>query len=132
MMPPFEMSAGDGDPPKEGDTIKAGAPKNPEIETAEEEEVVDALRTVYDPEIPVNIYDLGLIYDLKVADNGDVAIRMTLTAPACPVAGSMPKEVAEAVARVDGVGEVEVTMTWDPPWTQANMSEVAKVALDMF
>lgn len=132
MMPPYEMSAGDEDPPKEGDTIKAGAPKNPEIEVADEEEVVEALRTVYDPEIPVNIYDLGLIYDLKVAENGDVAIRMTLTAPACPVAGSMPKEVADTVARVDGVGEVEVTMTWDPPWTQANMSEVAKVALDMF
>ncbi len=132
MMPPYEMSADEGDPPKEGDTIKSGAPKNPEIETADEDEVVEALRTVYDPEIPVNIYDLGLIYDLKVADNGDVAIRMTLTAPACPVAGSMPKEVADAVARVDGVGEVEVTMTWDPPWTQANMSEVAKVALDMF
>jgi FeS assembly SUF system protein len=94
--------------------------------------LVTALKTVYDPEIPVNIYDLGLIYDMKIAESGDVAIKMTLTAPACPVAGSMPKEVADRVSLVEGVGEVEVTMTWDPPWTQANMSEVAKVALDMF
>jgi FeS assembly SUF system protein len=134
MMPPYEMSAGDGEPPKEGDSVKAGSPRSPDSEApiAGEEALVDALRTVYDPEIPVNIYDLGLIYDIKIAENGDVAIKMTLTAPACPVAGSMPGEVAETVARVDGVGEVEVTMTWDPPWTQANMSEVAKVALDMF
>ncbi len=73
-----------------------------------------------------------LIYDLTIAESGNVDIKMTLTAPACPVAGSMPREVAEAVARVDGVGEVEVAITWDPPWTPANMSEVAKVALDMF
>ena len=71
-------------------------------------------------------------YDMKIAESGNVAIKMTLTAPACPVAGSMPKEVADRVSLVEGVGEVEVTMTWDPPWTQANMSEVAKVALDMF
>jgi len=132
MMPPYDMSASDGEPPKEGDSVKAGSPRSPEVPVANEESVVEALRSVYDPEIPVNIYDLGLIYDMKIAENGDVAIKMTLTAPACPVAGSMPGEVAETVARVDGVGEVEVTMTWDPPWTQANMSEVAKVALDMF
>ncbi len=71
-------------------------------------------------------------YDLKIAETGNVDIKMTLTAPACPVAGSMPREVAEAVARVEGVGEVDVAITWDPPWTPANMSEVAKVALDMF
>ncbi len=132
MMPPYDMSASDGEPPKEGDSVKAGSPRSPEVPVPNEESVVEALRSVYDPEIPVNIYDLGLIYDMKIAENGDVAIKMTLTAPACPVAGSMPGEVAETVARVDGVGEVEVTMTWDPPWTQANMSEVAKVALDMF
>lgn len=132
MMPPYEMSASDGDPPKEGDSVRAGAPRDPQVPVADEEAVVEALRSVYDPEIPVNIYDLGLIYDLKIQDNGNVDIKMTLTAPACPVAGSMPREVAEAVSRVGGVGEVEVTMTWDPPWTQANMSEVAKVALDMF
>ena len=132
MMPPYEMSAGDGEPPKEGDSVRAGTPRDLSVPVAGDEDVVNALRTVFDPEIPVNIYDLGLIYDMKIAENGDVAIQMTLTAPACPVAGSMPREVAEAVARVDGVGEVEVAITWDPPWTPANMSEVAKVALDMF
>ncbi len=132
MMPPYEMSAGDGEPPKEGDSVHAGAPRDPAVPVADEDAVVEALRTVFDPEIPVNIYDLGLIYDIKIAESGDVNIQMTLTAPACPVAGSMPKDVADTVARVSGVGEVEVTITWDPPWTQANMSEVAKVALDMF
>jgi FeS assembly SUF system protein len=132
MMPPYEMSAGDGEPPKEGDSVKAGGPRDPAVSVADEDAVVEALRSVYDPEIPVNIYDLGLIYDMKIAESGDVNIQMTLTAPACPVAGTLPQEVAEAVARVSGVGEVEVAITWDPPWTQANMSEVAKVALDMF
>ncbi len=132
MMPPYDMPAGDGEPPKEGEIIRSGTPKDPTVPNATEEEVVNAMRGVYDPEIPVNIYDLGLIYDLKIADNGNVNITMTLTAPACPVAGSLPKEVADVVANVEGVGEVDVVITWDPPWTQANMSEVAKVALDMF
>ena len=132
MMPPYDMPAGDGEPPKEGTTVTAGAPKDPSIPSATEESVIEAMRSVYDPEIPVNIYDLGLIYDMTIQTNGNVDITMTLTAPACPVAGSLPREVAEAVARVDGVGEAAVTLTWDPPWTQANMSEVAKVALDMF
>src|ERR1700761_2437501 len=127
MMPPYEMPAGDGEPPKEGEQIRSGSLKDPPIPTADEEAVVNAMRGVYDPEIPVNIYDLGLIYDLKIADNGNVAITMTLTAPACPVAGSLPKEVADVVANVEGVGEVGVTITWDPPWTQANMSEAARV-----
>ena len=132
MMPPYDMPAGDGEPPKEGTTVTAGVPKDPNVPSATEDSVIEAMRSVYDPEIPVNIYDLGLIYDMKTQANGNVDITMTLTAPGCPVAGSLPKEVAEAVARVDGVGEVAVTLTWDPPWTQANMSEVAKVALDMF
>lgn len=131
-MPPYEMSAGDDEPPKEGDSVKAGVPKDPAVPVAGDEAVVEALRSIFDPEIPVNIYDLGLIYDMKITDVGNVDIKMTLTAPACPVAGSLPREVAEAVARVDGVGEVDVVITWDPPWTPANMSEVAKVALDMF
>ena len=132
MMPPYELAAGDGDPPKEGDSVRAGTPRDPAIPVADEDAVVEALRSIFDPEIPVNIYDLGLIYDIKIAETGNVDIKMTLTAPACPVAGSMPREVAEAVARVSGVGEVDVAITWDPPWTPANMSEVAKVALDMF
>jgi FeS assembly SUF system protein len=128
----YDPYATSGEPPEEGTTVHAGAPKDPALAVANEEAVVEALRSVYDPEIPVNIYDLGLIYDLKIEENGDAVVTMTLTAPACPVAGSMPKEVAERVSAVEGIGEVEVVLTWDPPWTPANMSEVAKVALDMF
>ena len=123
---------GMGEPPAEGTTVRAGAPKNPALPVATKDAVVEALKTIYDPEIPVNIYDLGLIYDLKIEDNGDALVTMTLTAPACPVAGSMPRDVAERVSAVEGIGEVDVVLTWDPPWTPANMSEVAKVALDMF
>jgi len=133
MMPPYSLPADDGDPPKEGDVIRSGSPLDRSKHTVDgEETVIEALKSIYDPEIPVNIYDLGLIYDLKIQDTGNVDVLMTLTAPACPVAGSLPKEVADAVANVEGVGEVGVTITWDPPWTQANMSEVARVALDMF
>jgi FeS assembly SUF system protein len=132
MMPPYNMPASEGDPPAEGEKIISGSPLEPGIKVASEDSVVEALRTVFDPEIPVNIYDLGLIYDLKVLETGNVDVLMTLTAPACPVAGTLPKEVADKVAAVQGVGEVGVTITWDPPWTQANMSEVARVALDMF
>lgn len=131
-FPAYDPYFGDGEPPKEGTTVHAGSPKDPALPVANEDAVVEALRAVYDPEIPVNIYDLGLIYDLKIDEKGDTTVTMTLTAPACPVAGSMPKEVAERVSAVEGVGEVEVVLTWDPPWTPANMSEVAKVALDMF
>jgi FeS assembly SUF system protein len=111
---------------------RAGAPLEAGEETATEEAIVAAIRTVHDPEIPVNIYDLGLIYRLDRAENGDVAIDMTLTAPACPVAGEMPGKVAEAVAAVPGVGEVEVHLVWEPPWTKDRMSEDAKLALDIY
>ncbi len=91
--------------------------------------LVEAVRTVYDPEIPVNVYDLGLVYDLALAENGDVGIEMTLTAPGCPVAGVLPGWVADAVAAVDGVGEVAVTLVWNPPWSPDRMSDDAKLAL---
>lgn len=132
MMPPYSLPAADGETPEEGDTVRSGAVRDPAVPVSSEDEVVEALRTVFDPEIPVNIYDLGLIYDLKVAESGDVDIMMTLTAPACPVAGILPQEVADAAANLAGVGKVAVTITWDPAWTPENMSEVAKVALDMF
>jgi FeS assembly SUF system protein len=93
--------------------------------------VIDALHTVYDPEIPVDIYELGLIYDINIAPAGDVAIKMTLTAPGCPVAGSMPDMVKDAVAAVDSVGNVEVELVWDPPWDRSRMSETAQLALGM-
>ena len=96
------------------------------------DQVIDALRTVYDPEIPVNIYELGLIYDIAIDENGAVAIEMTLTAPGCPVAGSMPGTVQEAVAAVPGVSKVDVELVWDPPWDQSRMSEAAQLELGMF
>ena len=116
----------------EGLTARAGSPLQPGMPVAERLAVENAIREVHDPEIPVNIYDLGLIYDLDIHKDGSVAIQMTLTAPACPVAGEMPQQVAEAVAGAEGVGEVQVTLTWDPPWTPEKMSEDAKLALGMF
>ena len=98
---------------------------------AEEADVVEALRTVYDPEIPVNIYDLGLIYDLTRAADGDIHVVMTLTTPGCPVAGILPQQVADAAAAVDGVGAVVVELTWEPSWSPERMSEDARLALDM-
>ena len=96
------------------------------------EQVIDALRTVYDPEIPVNIFELGLIYDIAINESGEVAIEMTLTAPGCPVAGSMPGTVQEAVGAVPGVSKVDVELVWDPPWDQSRMSEAAQLELGMF
>jgi len=94
--------------------------------------LVTALKTVFDPEIPVDIYELGLIYKVDVADNKDVAVDMTLTAPNCPVAGEMPMNVKAALELVNGIGEVTVNMTFDPPWTPDRMSEEAKLELNMF
>jgi FeS assembly SUF system protein len=96
------------------------------------EPIIAALREVHDPEIPVNIYDLGLIYKIEISKQGDVAIDMTLTAPACPVAGMMPLMVKDAVVAVDGVGEVQVELVWDPPWSQSNMSDEARLQLGMY
>jgi FeS assembly SUF system protein len=91
--------------------------------------IIAALKRVYDPEMPVNIYDLGLIYGLDVDDDGKVAVRMTLTAPNCPVAGSLPASVEQAVRAVPGVREVKLELTFDPPWSKDRMSEAAKLAL---
>jgi len=113
-------------------SASAGAPLAEGTAAATEEEVIAALRTVHDPEIPVNIYDLGLIYEFQIGQDGAIAIEMSLTAPGCPVAGEMPGQVAEAVAAVEGAGEVEVKLVWDPAWTPDRMSEDAKLALGMF
>ncbi|HWE06867.1 MAG TPA: SUF system Fe-S cluster assembly protein [Rhizomicrobium sp.] len=94
--------------------------------------LVTALKTVYDPEIPVDIYELGLIYKVDVADNKDVAVEMTLTAPGCPVAGEMPGMVKDALVGVEGIGDVTVNMTFDPPWTPEKMSDEAKLELNMY
>ena len=109
----------------EGSDTAAGRPT--------EAAVVEALKTVYDPEIPVDIYELGLIYDIGIEPEGKVAIKMTLTAPGCPVAGSMPQMVEDAIrAQVPGVNEVEVELVWDPPWDFTRMSEAARLELNMF
>ncbi len=93
------------------------------------DDVVDMLRSIFDPEIPVNIYELGLIYDVQVSSEGDVKILMTLTSPNCPVAESMPEEVKQKVGTIEGVKEVEVEITFDPPWTKDMMSEEAMLEL---
>ncbi len=115
----------------DGELVRAGAPLAAGASVASWDAVADALRTVYDPEIPVNIFELGLIYKLEIAEDGKVAIEMTLTAPACPVAGTLPGQVAETVAQVPGVGEVAVKLVWEPPWTPQKMSEDARMVLDI-
>jgi FeS assembly SUF system protein len=94
--------------------------------------ILDAIRTVFDPEIPVNILELGLIYDVLVDASGVAGIRMTLTAPGCPAAQSLPVEVARKVKAVDGVSDAKVDVVWDPPWTKDRMSEAAKLQLGMW
>jgi FeS assembly SUF system protein len=95
-------------------------------------DIIAALKTVYDPEIPSDIYELGLIYSIDIDAERNVAIAMTLTAPGCPVAGEMPKWVENAVNAVPGVSNTSVTMTFDPPWDQSRMSDEARLALNMF
>lgn len=112
------MGASSGLPPEEIDRLT--------------DDIVAALKTVYDPEIPSDIYELGLIYRVDIADDRQVAIDMTLTAPGCPVAGEMPGWVENAVGAVPGISGVTVNMTFDPPWDQSRMSDEARVALDMW
>jgi len=96
------------------------------------EKVIEALQSCYDPEIPVNIYELGLVYDISVdEEKGEVGIRMTLTSPACPVAGSLPPEVEAKVRAVAGVSKASVEVVWEPPWTPEKMTEAAKLQLGM-
>ena len=111
---------------------RAGSKLVPGTAIAGEAAIIAALKTVYDPEIPVDIYELGLIYEVNTGADGAVSIKMSLTAPGCPVAGEMPGMVARAVAETDGVGEVDVELVWDPPWTKDRMSEEAQVTLDMW
>ncbi len=118
--------------PETGETgARAAGPAGEAAPAAEslEDRVRAALRGVYDPEIPVNIHDLGLIYDVRIAPGGKVDIKMTLTAPGCPVAGTMPGMVEQAVAAVDGISHVDVELVWDPPWNQDMMSEAARLEL---
>ena len=94
--------------------------------------VRDALRTVHDPEIPINIYELGLVYDLQVEPSGQVSVKMTLTAPSCPEAQFIPGRVEQAIREVPGVSDAKVELVWEPPWTPARMSEAARLQLGIF
>tara|TARA_Y100000741_G_scaffold275004_1_gene214979 strand:- start:273 stop:569 length:297 start_codon:yes stop_codon:yes gene_type:complete len=94
------------------------------------EKVIDEIKRIYDPEIPVNIYELGLIYDVSVKDK-NISIKMTLTTPNCPVAESLPKEVKDSIMEIDGVEKVDLELVWDPPWDKSMMSEAAKLELNL-
>jgi FeS assembly SUF system protein len=97
-----------------------------------QDKVIETLRTCYDPEIPVNIYELGLVYEVKVELSGDVYVKMTLTAPSCPVAGTLPGEVEAKIRALEGVKDVRLEVVWDPPWDPSKMSEAARLQLGMF
>jgi len=122
------------DPPAPGDppstqSAKPAAPEAAAAAAVTEEQVVDVLRTVYDPEIPVDIYEIGLIYGITIQPPGKVVIQMTLTSPGCPVAGSLPLEVEDKVLAIPGVTSVFVDLVWDPPWGPERMSEAARLQL---
>ena len=126
-MKPIEEA--ESRPAEETDKPSAIPPEELERLT---DDIIAALKTVYDPEIPVDIYELGLIYKVDVSDNRDVKVDMTLTAPGCPVAGQMPEWVADAIRSVEGVNDVDVDMVFDPPWDPTRMSDEARVALNMY
>ncbi|AQS87080.1 SUF system Fe-S cluster assembly protein [Neoasaia chiangmaiensis] len=98
----------------------------------DEDAVIGAIASVYDPEIPVNIYELGLIYAIDLHEDGRVGVEMTLTAPNCPSAQELPEQVRDAIAKLDGVSDVKVDIVWDPPWDMSRMSDDARLALNMF
>jgi FeS assembly SUF system protein len=104
---------------------------NPAEKQILELKVIDTLQTCYDPEIPVNIYELGLVYGIEISDSGDVRILMTLTAPSCPVAASLPLQIESKVSAIEGVKSAQVELVWDPPWDPEKMSETAKLQLGM-
>jgi FeS assembly SUF system protein len=118
--------------PLSGEAPGAGAAPEVPPDAPLQERVVAALKTCYDPEIPVDIYELGLIYELKVEPDGAVRIKMTLTSPACPVAGALPGDVERKVAAVPGVTSAKVELVWDPPWDPSRMSEAAQLQLGLF
>jgi FeS assembly SUF system protein len=119
-------------PPGEEQPLKEEQP--PKVLNAEEVEqaVIEVLRTVYDPEIPVNIYELGLVYDINVDAAGNIVVRMTLTSPGCPVAGSLVPEIEGKTRAIPGVTDATVQLVWDPPWNPSMMSDAAKLQLGMF
>jgi len=123
------MSSQPNDPPRP-ETPRGVAARLADLESIRDE-VIEALRTVFDPELPVNLYDPGLIYTVDVSDTGFVAIQMTLTSPGCPEAQTLPLEVESRLMRVPGVSGAQVTVVWEPPWNPMLMSEAAKLELGM-
>ena len=95
------------------------------------DQIIDEIKKIYDPEIPVNIYELGLIYDVKVENKNTAKVKMTLTSPNCPVAESLPKEVKDGIMQVEGIDKVDLDLVWDPPWDKSMMSESAKLELNL-
>ncbi len=120
------------DPEHTAAVIGTWTPEGETIALPGETALLDAIATIYDPEIPVNIYELGLIYAVEISDAGAVKVEMTLTAPGCPSAQELPVQVREAVLAVPGVTSAEVETVWDPPWDPSRMSEEARLALNMF
>lgn len=109
----------------------AGEPLQAGVKPEKLYNIVEAIKTVYDPEIPINVYDLGLIYKIDQAENGNLHIDMSLTAPGCPVAGILPQQIADATAALDGVGHVEVEVVWEPAWSLDRLSDEARMMLEM-
>lgn len=109
-----------------GETLPEGKQK------ADRETLIEALKTVADPEIAINIWDMGLIYKLDMADNGDVFVEMTVTSPMCPVADALPKQAAEALSQIEGTGKIEVKVVWEPAWDISMMSDEAKALVELF
>ena len=112
-------------------SAKSGAPLEPGAKVADEPAVIEAIRTVYDPEIPVNIYELGLIYKIEIDKKKNVNIDMTLTSPNCPVAESLPNQVKENIMKMEDVSDVKLNLVWEPPWDKDKMSESAKLELNL-
>jgi FeS assembly SUF system protein len=129
-LPVVQPSPQSPEPSREPET--AGMTSDPDRTEALRPQIVEALSKVFDPEIPVNIYELGLIYDVIVDQANVVGIRMTLTAPACPAAQFLPLEVRKQIAAIPGVSDVKVDVVWDPPWDRDRMSDAAKLQLGMF
>ncbi|QQR89822.1 MAG: DUF59 domain-containing protein [Myxococcales bacterium] len=131
MNTPAAWTAPQGYPEQDYQANAPGQSPEFEIDKLNEELIVEALKTIYDPEIPLNIYELGLIYGVDIDENRAAFITMTLTAPACPVAGSLVEQVAEKVANVPGVRHAYAKVVWDPPWDKDRMSEAAKLELGL-
>ena len=112
--------------------LTIGTSLSNDSEKATKEEIIEAIRGVYDPEIPVNVYDMGLIYQIDIKENGDIHIDMTLTAPGCPVADILPRQVAEAVSALEGTGKTTVKLVWEPLWSIEKMTEEGRAMVDLF